>query len=124
MLPDSPACYLDLLRDVNRPGFGVHVDIVNMLVSPRVYFSHRRLVRETFGLLGPHVRSCHIKDAVLDHGLTVSIRETECGSGGLDLAYYIREADRTNPDLPMIIEHLPDLSGYKRSINYIRGLQS
>ena len=122
MLPDSPVSYRELLRDVDRPGFGVHVDIVNMLISPRVYFDNRRLVRETFELLGPHIRSCHVKDAVLDHSLTVSIRETECGAGGLDLACYIREADRLDPEMPMIIEHLSDFAGYRRAIEYVRGL--
>jgi len=122
MLPDSPESYLDLLQDVNRPGFGVHVDIVNMLVSPRVYYNNRQLVESTFALLGPHIRSCHIKDAILDHGLTVSIRETECGKGELDLVCYIREADRLNPDMPMIIEHLPDLSRYEEAIRYVKGL--
>jgi sugar phosphate isomerase/epimerase len=98
------------------------VDIVNMLISPRVYFDNRRLVRETFELLGPHIRSCHVKDAVLDHSLTVSIRETECGKGELDLACYIREADRLDPEMPMIIEHLSDFAGYRRAIDHVRGL--
>jgi len=123
MLPDSPESYAQLLRDVDRPGFGVHVDIVNMLVSPRVYFDNRKLVRDTFTLLGPHIMSCHIKDAVLDHSLTVSIRETECGTGGLDLAYYIHEADALNPDMPMIIEHLPSLDLYQQAIDYVKGLR-
>lgn len=123
MLPDSPENYLELLREVDRPGFGVHVDIVNMLVSPRVYYNNRKLVEDTFAMLGPHIRSCHIKDAILDHGLTVSIRETECGKGELDLVSYIREADRLNPDMPMIIEHLPDLTKYTAAIDYVKGLQ-
>lgn len=122
MLPDSPENYAALLRDIDRPGFGVHVDIVNMLVSPRVYYDNRRLVADTFRLLGPHITSCHIKDAILDHGLTVSIRETECGMGGLDLAYYIREADRLNPEMPMIIEHLPNVEKYRQAIAYVQGL--
>ena len=122
MLPDSPGSYADLLRDVDRPGFGVHVDIVNLLVSPRVYFNDRSLIDETFTLLGDRVCSCHIKDAILDHGLTVSIRETECGTGGLDLSYYIKAADKIDPELPMIIEHLHDLSSYKKAIAYIKGL--
>lgn len=122
MLPDSPVSYAELLRDIDRPGFGVHVDIVNMLVSPRTYFAHRRLITEMFQMLGPHIASCHIKDAILSHGLTVSITETECGLGGLDLAYYIKEADRLNPDMPMIIEHLPDVEKYRQAITYIRGL--
>ena len=122
MVPDSPENYLQLLKDVDRPGFGVHVDIVNMLTSPRTYFDNRNLVQKTFSLLGPHIRSCHVKDAILDHSLTVSIRETECGLGGLDLSYYIREADRLDPDMPMIIEHLPDISKYRQAIAYVKGL--
>lgn len=122
MLPDSPESYAELLRDIDRPGFGVHIDIVNMLVSPRVYYENRRLVSDTFRILGPHITSCHVKDAILDHSLTVSIRETECGMGGLDLAHYIREADRLNPDLPMIIEHLPSVEKYRQAIDYVQGL--
>ena len=121
-LPDSPESYADLLRDIDRPGFGVHVDIVNMLISPRVYYANRELVTKTFRLLGPHIVSCHIKDAILDHSLTVCIRETECGKGELDLAHYIREADRVNPDMPMIIEHLPSLDKYREAIDYVQGL--
>ncbi|MBR5312558.1 MAG: sugar phosphate isomerase/epimerase [Clostridia bacterium] len=123
MLPDSPESYAALLRDIDRPGFGVHLDIVNILVSPRVYYHNRELVTEAFRLLGPHVVSCHVKDAILDHSLTVSIRETECGTGGLDLAHYIREANRANPDIPMIIEHLPALEHYRRAIAYVQGLK-
>lgn len=123
MVPDSPENYLQLLKDVDRPGFGVHVDIVNILTSPRVYYENRQLVQKTFSLLGPHIRSCHVKDAILDHDLTVSIRETECGQGELDLAYYIREADRLDPDMPMIIEHLPDISKYLEAIAYVKNLK-
>ena len=122
MLPDSPESYAELLRDVDRPGFGVHVDIVNLLISPRVYYNDRKLIDEMFNLLGPHICSCHLKDAVLDHSLTVSIRETECGEGGLDLAHYIKAADRISPELPMIIEHLHDLSSYRKAIAYIKGI--
>lgn len=122
MLPDSPESYAELLRDVDRPAFGVHLDIVNILVSPRVYYANRELVTRAFDLLGPHITSCHVKDAVLDHSLTVSIRETEVGQGGLDLAHYFRTADRQNPDMPMIIEHLPGLDSYRRAIDYVKGL--
>lgn len=122
MLPDSPGTYAELLREIDRPGFGVHVDIVNMLVSPRTYYDHRKLIADTFRLLGPHIASCHIKDAVLSHGLTVSITETECGTGGLDLGCYIQEADHLCPELPMIIEHLSDINQYRQAISYVRGL--
>lgn len=122
MLPDSPESYAALFRDIDRPGFGVHVDLVNMLTSPRIFYANRELVTETFRLLGPHIVSCHLKDAVLEHRLTVSIRETECGQGEVDLAHYIREADRVNPELPMIIEHHPDPDSYRRAAAYVRSL--
>jgi sugar phosphate isomerase/epimerase len=123
MLPDSPESYQALFDEIDRPGFGVHVDIVNLLVSPRVYVYHRDLIRRMFSLLGKHICSCHVKDAILDHSLTVEIRETECGTGGVDLGYYIDEAERVNPDMPMIIEHLPSLDHYRRAVSYIQNLR-
>lgn len=122
MHPDSPEDYLQILNDIDREGFGVHLDLVNMLVSPRVFCDHRSLIDRSFKLLGPYMRSCHLKDAVLDSKLTVSIRETECGTGGIDLGYYISGADSVSTDMPMILEHLPSLEAYYRSIDTIRNL--
>ncbi len=121
-LPDSPESYLEFIKAVNRPGLGVHMDIVNMLTSPRVYYNNRKLIKDTFDLLGPEILSCHVKDAILDHSLTVCIRETECGKGELDLKYYIEQAEKYNPEMPMIIEHLPDISQYLDAIRYVKGL--
>lgn len=123
LLPDSAQSYMELIKAVDRPGFGVHLDIVNMLISPRVYFENRKLIKDTFDLLGERILSCHVKDAILDHSLTVSIRETECGMGGLDLGYYIGQAEKYNPEMPMIIEHLDELSQYLKAIEYIKGLK-
>lgn len=120
MHPDSPEDYLRLIRDVDRESFAVHLDLVNLLVSPRVFCEQRQLVDRCFSLLGGRIRSCHLKDAVLDSKLTVSIRETECGTGGVDLAYYIRKADETNRDLPMLLEHLPTEDSYVRSVETVR----
>lgn len=122
MLPDSPESCLELLRDVGRDGFAVHMDLVNMMVSPRTLFANREVTDRCFSLLGKHIRSCHLKDAVIDPKLTVSIRECECGSGCVDLAHYIRRATETDPDMPMLIEHLPDTGAYMRAVRVIRGL--
>ncbi len=121
-IPDSPEGCAQIVKDVNRPGLGVHVDIVNLLVSPRVFVHNRELIARMFDLLGDRICSCHLKDAVLEHSLTVSIRETECGKGGVDLAYYIERANGIDPEITMIIEHLPDLDAYRRGIAAIRKL--
>lgn len=123
MLPDSPESYVQLIRDVDRPRFGAHLDVVNMLASPRIFFANRDLVDRSVALLGKHIRSCHIKDARIEHQLTVSILETECGTGGLDLKYYMDRIDALNPDLPMILEHLPSTESYRKSAAYIQTLR-
>lgn len=122
MHPDSPEDYLRLIRDIDRKNFGVHIDLVNILVSPRVFCEQRNLIDRCFSLLGGHICACHLKDAVLDSKLTVSIRETECGTGGVDLAYYIGKVNETNISLPMLLEHLPTEEAYLRSIKTIRGI--
>ena len=122
-LPDSPESYLDFIKAINRPSLGVHMDIVNMLISPRVYYNNRMLIKNTFDLLGDKILSCHVKDATLDHDLTVSIRETEPGTGGVDLEYYIEQAEKYDIDMPMIIEHLESMDQYLRAIEYMKGLK-
>ena len=122
MLPDSPEVYLQMLKDIDRKGFGVHLDVVNMLTSARVFFGFRDLVDRCFDLLGGHILSCHLKDAALDHTLTVSIREVPIGEGDLDLGYYMQKADACNPDLPMIIEHQTSVENYYTAVPYILNL--
>ena len=120
MLPDSPESYLQLLHDVDRRGFGVHLDAINMVSSPRIYFDSRELIDRCFDLLGDQICSCHVKDCILDHSLTVSIRETTCGEGGFDIPYYLERIRSRN--LPVIIEHLNEEQAYLDTIRYIRSL--
>ncbi len=122
MLPDSPESYLQLCRDIDRRGFKVHLDVVNMISSVERYFHNSEFIAHCFSLLGSIAASCHIKDCILENKLTLSITETECGRGGVDLQRYIAEADRLNPDLPMIIEHLSDAEQYFAAIRHIRSL--
>lgn len=122
MLPDSPEVYLELLRDIDRSAFGVHLDLVNMLTSPRIYYDNRSLTNRCFDLLSPYIRSCHVKDALLDHSLTLSIREVPPGSGGFDIGYYLRAAEKRG--LPVIIEHLSGEDEYLDAIRYVKSLGS
>lgn len=122
MLPDSPEVYAQLLRDIDRTGFGAHLDLVNLLVSPREFYNNRGLIDRCFAQIGPQIRSCHLKDAILDHSLTVSIREAACGKGGVDLGYYMKKADECSPELPMIIEHLPEEGAYLDAVNSVMAI--
>ena len=62
MVPDGPDEYLQLIRDVDRPQFGAHMDFVNMINCPRRYLAPEAFIEECFRKLGPYIRSTHIKD--------------------------------------------------------------
>ena len=54
--------------------------------------------------------------------LTVTIRECAFGEGGFDMLHYIRAAEAVDPEMPMIIEHLPSYDAYDRAVAHVRKL--
>ena len=120
MVPDSPESYLRLIEDVDRPAFAVHLDVVNMINCPERYFFNAKFIEKCFKLLGPHIKSCHVKDVRLERYLTFNLKEVPCGQGNLDLATYARLADGTNPDMPFIIEHLSTEEEYVAAVRLVR----
>ena len=122
MVPYSPQNYRQLLTDVNRTAFGVHLDIVNMINSPKKYFFNTEFTDKCFDILGNEILSCHLKDIRLERGLTLILKETFCGNGIFDIKNYIFQAEKVNPDMPMIIEHLSDEQSYKDAVQYIKSL--
>lgn len=120
---DGPAPYLDLLAAIDRPGqVGVHVDLCNMITGARRFYASGDLAREVFRLLGPQVRSVHLKDLTLDDdGGTVKLLEVMPGTGGIDLAGYLTAA-ATLPDCPVLLEHLPDEAAYDEARTRVRAV--
>ena len=121
MIPSGPDEYLQLLADVGRSGFGVHLDVVNMINNPERYFFNDRFLDECFGKLKGRILSCHLKDVVLRDEYTFQLRECACGEGTLDINRYISLASEEDPCMPMIIEHLDSDSEYVRSVEYVLG---
>lgn len=120
MYPDSPESYLRLLKAIDRPAFGVHLDPVNMICSPQRYFGNTAFLQECFSLLGPHIKSCHAKDILLSTKLTTHLDEVRPGLGVLDYATFLRELDRLDPDTPLMLEHLPSAEEYDLAAEYVR----
>ncbi len=106
-IPDSPQSYLELIRAIDRPMFGVHLDPVNLINCPSRYYENARLLRECFSMLGPWIVSCHGKDIVLHEKLTVHLDEARPGLGALDYGVFVCELSRLPGDIPLILEHLP-----------------
>ena len=120
MFPDSPQSYLQLLRDIDRPHFAAHLDPVNWINSPQRYFKNTALLEESFRLLGPHIRSIHAKDILLEEHLTVHLPEVRIGLGGLDYRTFLRLANQLNPDTTFMLEHLPCEEEYDLAANHVR----
>jgi sugar phosphate isomerase/epimerase len=121
-LPDSPDSYLALLRAIDRPRFAVHLDPVNFVTSPAKLYDNAALLRECFAKLGPHIRSVHAKDVLLEPRLTVHVDEVRPGLGVLDHAVLLREVDRLDPDTPLLVEHLRSDADYAQAVAHIRGV--
>lgn len=122
MVPDSPEQYVKILRDVDREGFAVHMDIVNFIKDPYTYTHQEELIRRTFALLGDRIASCHLKDCTMEEGLTVKIREVLPGTGNADIPVYLEEIKRLDKDMPVLLEHLPELEQYRSAAEYVRQL--
>lgn len=120
MIPGSPQECLRLLEEVDRPEFGTHLDVVNMITTPRRYFYNDEFLRECFDKLGGTICSCHLKDIRLKEEYTFQLEETACGAGSLDLELYARLATEENASMPMIIEHLHTDEEYLASIRYVQ----
>jgi sugar phosphate isomerase/epimerase len=103
-LPDSVDCYLELIRAIDRPAFAAHVDPVNLVMTPRVYFDTGALIRDIFDRLGPHIVSCHAKDILLHHKAALHFDEVMIGDGVLDYRTYLTEVARAG--VPLMLEHL------------------
>lgn len=119
MIPSGPQEYLKLIQCVEHPRFAAHLDLVNMITSPRRYFFNDEFIRECFEVLKGHICSCHLKDIRLKEEFTFQLQECAVGEGMLDIRLYTELATAEDNDMPMIIEHLSTDEEYIRSMNYM-----
>ncbi len=120
MIPDSIESCERLLRDVDSPHFGVHFDAVNLINSPSRYVHNGEYITRFIERLGAHIRSCHLKDVIMRSDMLVHIEETLAGTGVLDYGALLGGINALDPDIPMMLEHLPDLESYDRAAAYVR----
>jgi sugar phosphate isomerase/epimerase len=115
-LPDSADSYMTLMRAVDRPGFGVHVDICNIINSPERFYRNTEIINEVFRKLGRWVCSCHAKDLI---GKNVHLSETVPGRGGIDYQAYLRNIVALPFEAPLMLEHLTTPEEYEEGKQYI-----
>ena len=99
-LPDSPDSYVKLIKAVQRPAFGVHLDPCNLVNSPEKFYHNTALLNECFDKLGRWIVSCHAKDLTWDVEMNVHFREVAPGKGSMDYTTYLKRlanCPRTRP---------------------------
>lgn len=118
--PYSPDNYLDLIKAIDRKQFGVHLDPVNMIISPQVFYRNGDMIRECFSKLGPYIRSCHAKDMILREDIyTPHLDEIRPGLGNLDYSLFLKELSKLD-NVPLMMEHLQTEEEYILAAEYIR----
>ncbi len=123
MVPDSPEMYLQLIKDLDRGSmFSAHLDFANMVNGVERYHDSENFIRKCFSLLGPHIRSIHLKDVQLSDELPTCIREVMVGQGALPLHVALEEAEKLGPDIPVFTEHFERHEQYVESTAYVRSL--
>ena len=122
IFPDSPDSYLRLIAAIDRPRFAVHLDPVNMISSPARFFRNGDFIKECFSKLGRYIKTCHAKDIALSDRLTVHLDEVRPGLGDLDYGTFLRELNRLDPDIPLMLEHLPGEEEYRLAAAHIRSV--
>jgi len=105
-MPDSADRYLAMIKAVDRPGFGVHLDPCNLVNSPDTFYRNTDVLNECFDKLGPWIVSCHAKDLAWEIELNVHFREVRPGTGKLDYATYLKRLAALPDPPPLMIEHL------------------
>jgi sugar phosphate isomerase/epimerase len=120
MYPDSADSCLKLIKAIQRKQFAVHLDPVNMVISPSVYYRNGDMIRDAFRKLGPHIRSVHAKDILIKEDTPqIQFEEVRPGLGTLDYTTLLREISKYR-DVPLMIEHLNSAEEYEKAAEYIR----
>ena len=119
-IPDGPDSYLDLIRAVDRPAFGVHMDVCNGINSPTRFYRNAEYIKECFKKLGPWIISCHAKDLAWIVELNVHFLEVIPGRGEVDYGAYLRELSKLPVDAPLMLEHLKTAAEYEEGKQYIQ----
>jgi sugar phosphate isomerase/epimerase len=118
-LPDGPDAYLQLIRAVDRAAFGVHLDVCNIVNSPRKFYANAEVIRECFQKLGARVISCHAKDLKWIPEFNVHFLEVAPGQGQIDYTAYLQGLSRLSTDAPLMLEHLKTPEEYEGGKQYI-----
>ncbi len=118
-LPDGPDSYVQLIKAVDRPAFGVHLDVCNGINCPQRFYQNADYTRECFEKLGSQIISCHAKDLRWVVELNVHFLEVIPGRGQIDYRPYLQGLSQLSIPAPLMLEHLKTAEEYEEGKQYI-----
>jgi sugar phosphate isomerase/epimerase len=119
--PEDTEAYVRLIEEIDRERFAVHFDPVNLVSDPRKYYATAELVRDFVHELGPLVKSCHVKDIVIEQDMPpLRLHEVVPGQGEFDLDALVVALAGLDPDLPLMLEHLETADEYRAGATHLR----
>jgi len=118
-IPDSPDSYLRLIRAIDRPAFGVHIDVCNVINSPDRFYNNAAVIAECFKKLGRWITSCHAKDLEWVREMNLHFLEVIPGRGGIDYRAYLSAIASLPQEAPLMLEHLRTPAEYDEGRNFI-----
>ena len=117
---DSPQNIRRLLDAVDRPEFAAHMDLVNLINTPRLYYENAAVARESVRLFGDRIVSAHAKDLAMQEDVSVIMHEVRPGCGNIDYATYLRVLHDLPQVVPLMLEHLHTQKDYDLGVDHIR----
>jgi sugar phosphate isomerase/epimerase len=118
--PYSPDSYLQLVKAMDRKHFAVHLDPMNMITSPKIYFNNGALIKNSFKKLGEWIKSCHAKDIILkEDTYAPQFKEVRPGQGQMNYQVFLQELCKLK-GVPLMMEHLSSAEEYSKAAGYIR----
>lgn len=122
MYPDTADSYVRLIDSIDREGFAAHLDPVNIITSPFLYYRNGQVIKEWFDKLGDKIVSCHAKDIRLSGKLTVHLDECRPGLGELDYTTYLTCMSKLDDRVCLMLEHMTEESDYIEASKYLKSL--
>jgi len=114
--------YVRLIKAVDRKAFAVHLDVCNVISSPKLMYTNGAVIQECFSKLGPWIVSCHAKDLKWQDSLQVCLSEVIPGRGSMDYRAYLTGLAALPQDAPLMLEHLTRAEEYAEGAAYIRSV--
>ena len=99
---------------MDRPAFGVHLDVCNVINSPERFYRNSEVISDCFRKLGPWIVSCHAKDLAWIVELNVHFQEVIPGRGEVDYRAYLSELSQLPVETPADARTFEDLRRVRR----------